>query len=306
MALYSLDKKIKTVKKTKFQVKTISVGNLECGGTGKTQIVSLILGMFEKNGISGALIARGYGGSYTGFVTPDVKSAGDEVRMISKKHPSVPVVADKNRARGFRLLRDKFPCLEAVLLDDGYQQYGIYKDLEILLLDWEKPKAGGVLPAGRLREPLLASRRADIILFTRAKESVVPPDFSRYPELSDIPKLFCDFKIAAIEKNGKKVSADKRFFLVSSIAKPQRLLKNLSESNFSVGGSLFFRDHHVFSEKDTDKILSGAEKHGCQEILCTEKDAIKLPFECAIIRSQVSWLSGSEGVFENYVMEALK
>ncbi len=306
LALYSFDKKIKTMKKTKFPVKTISVGNLECGGTGKTQIVSLILGIFEKKGIYGALLARGYGGSYTGFVTPDLKSAGDEVRMISKKHPSFPVVADKNRARGFRLLQKKFPGVGAVLLDDGYQQYGICKDLEILLIDWENPKSGGLLPAGKLREPFLASRRADIVIFTRAKKNIVPRDFSRYPELSSIPKLFCDFAIAAVEKNGIKFSGEQKFFFVSSIAKPQRLLKNLLESGFSVGGSLFFKDHHVFSEKDTKNILSEAEKHACSHVLCTEKDAIKLPFDCAVIRSEVKWLKGSENILETAVMETLK
>lgn len=304
-SLYYLDKKIKTSKKSRFSAKTISVGNIEAGGTGKTQFVSYILSILERNNVRAAVLARGYGGSHRGFVEPDTPEAGDEVRMISRKFSNFPVVACGDRQRGYKMLIEKNPEIEVIILDDGYQQYGIVKDLEILLIDWENPKAGNLIPMGSLREPLLASRRADLIIFTRAKEPVLPVYFERFRDSLRVPCLFCDFETTGVIKKGVSLSRMEKYFFVSSIAKPERLLMHLNSSGFDITNYMFFRDHHSFSDRDTDKILSSMKKTGCKEVLCTEKDAVKLPFECSIIKSEIKWFGDSGDVFIKKLTETV-
>ncbi|MBN2363270.1 tetraacyldisaccharide 4'-kinase [candidate division WOR-3 bacterium] len=304
-SLYCLDKKIKTSKKTRFSAKTISVGNIEAGGTGKTQFVSYILSILERKNVRAAVLARGYGGSHRGFVSPNTPEAGDEVRMISRKFSNFPVVACGDRQRGYKMLIKENPGVEVIILDDGYQQYGIAKDLDILLLDWENPKAGGLIPMGSLREPLLASRRADLIIFTRTKEPVLPAGLARFPDSLSVPCLFCDFETTGVIKKGVSLSRREKYFFVSSIAKPERLLRHLNSSGFDITNFMFFRDHHSFSDRDADKIISSTKKSGCKEVLCTEKDAVKLPFECAIIESEIKWFGNSGDIFIKKLTETV-
>ncbi|MBN1150891.1 tetraacyldisaccharide 4'-kinase [candidate division WOR-3 bacterium] len=305
-ALYSLDRSIKSAKKTKFSRKTIGVGNLEMGGTGKTQFVEYILSLLKKKEIKAAVLARGYGGSHRGLVLPGNRQAGDEVRMLARKFPCFPVLSDKNRKRGFLDLIALYPDIEVVILDDAFQQYGIEKDLDLLLLDWACPKGGGLIPLGNSREPLISSKRADLIVFTRAKSPVLPMDFSKINGTQNIPALFCDFKADKAEKDGVEFPRDTKFFFVSSIARPKSLMLNLIEQGFNIQEHIFFRDHHVFSAKEVEKIMTLSKALNCHEILCTEKDAVKLPFSTVVVRSKIQWLGNSAQVFEKKIEELLQ
>ncbi|HVO77203.1 MAG TPA: tetraacyldisaccharide 4'-kinase, partial [Candidatus Bathyarchaeia archaeon] len=186
----------------------VSIGNLEAGGSGKTPCALRIArGIVEAGGLP-VVVSRGYGGAAErrapcvvpagralrrgdrgGFVTDeellasrgtdrsparDAEALGDEILLYRGR--GIPVVVDPDRGRGAELARRLFAPTH-IILDDAFQNRSIPKDVEILLLDAERPYGNGrLLPAGTLRESPAATRRADAVIFTRARTPRLPPE----------------------------------------------------------------------------------------------------------------------------------
>ena len=139
----------------------ISVGNLTVGGTGKTPMVIWLAEKFLGDGKSVAILSRGYRGA---------NGTNDEIELMKfRLQGRVLFGAGKNRfAEGLRL--EAKQSVDVFLLDDGFQHLQLARDLNILLMDASRPLTGeSLLPAGRLREPLAAMSRANLIIFTRAE-----------------------------------------------------------------------------------------------------------------------------------------
>lgn len=158
----------------------ISVGNLAVGGTGKTPATIWLAGQLAAAGHAPAILTRGYGRRSRLPVllapgrqerTPD--EAGDEPLEMAAALPGVPVMVAADRALGARLVRRA--CRpDLLLLDDGFQHRRLARDVDLVLLDARAPFGNGrLLPAGPLREPIGALRRAQLVLLTRA-ERVAP------------------------------------------------------------------------------------------------------------------------------------
>ena len=157
--------------------KIISVGNLSTGGTGKTPVVQWLAKSFADEGVKAAIVARGYGGEYSGrgaIVSDGEKilltsqQSGDEAFLHARSLRSTPVVIGRDRVAATRMAIEKF-APEIVLLDDGFQYWSLARDFDLVLLDARRPFGNGkLLPSGRLREPQSALRRASGVLLTRA------------------------------------------------------------------------------------------------------------------------------------------
>ncbi|MDD5451824.1 MAG: tetraacyldisaccharide 4'-kinase [Desulfovibrionales bacterium] len=159
--------------------RVISIGNLTLGGTGKTPLTIWLARYLQGRGKRVAIVSRGYKAKNKGPVSvvsdgrhillgPD--EAGDEPFMMASSLPGVPLLIGKKRFPvGMRAIEDFSP--DVVLLDDGYQHLGLARDLNILLLRTVNPFGNGqVFPAGTLREPLSALKRADAFILTYAEE----------------------------------------------------------------------------------------------------------------------------------------
>jgi tetraacyldisaccharide 4'-kinase len=159
----------------------VSVGNLSVGGSGKTPVVAYLARLLLEAGEHPSILTRGYARraprdgvtvvSDPARVLASVEAAGDEPLMLARALPGVPVLAGANRFLSGRLSEARFGTT-VHLLDDGFQHMMLRRDVDLLLVN-EDDLRDGVIPAGRLREPLSAASCADAVLVTQ--EVRLPP-----------------------------------------------------------------------------------------------------------------------------------
>jgi tetraacyldisaccharide 4'-kinase len=139
----------------------ISVGNLTTGGTGKTPMVAWIAESLQEAGHRPVIAMRGYA------ARPGAPS--DEEAEYADRLDGVPVVADPRRADALRRWLPDHRDIDCVILDDGFQHRQLHRDLDVVLVDAERPALGDrLLPAGHLREPAGSLQRAGAVVITRA------------------------------------------------------------------------------------------------------------------------------------------
>ncbi len=282
----------------------ISVGNLTVGGTGKTPMTVYLATMLKNSGYRVAIVSRGYGGKASGTggivsdgekVLLDADMAGDEPCMMARQLHDVPVVVWSNRYQAGMLAIKKFSP-RILLLDDGFQHRKLKRDLDILLLDANRPFGNGhLLPRGTLREPIAMIQRADILILTRAGsfnpekplleklssnglEAVAAhtPLFlsSHSPYLHSII-LPGDDKAGinpAPSPEDLSILNGKPVFAFSGIAKNPDFRKSAATLGCRIAGYLEFSDHHPYHPSDFLKIVEAARKNNAEMIITTEKD----------------------------------
>src|SRR3989441_419014 len=157
-------------------VPVVPVGNLTGGGTGKTRAVEVAVQTLTDLGYRPAVVSRGYGRRTGGVqvvadaasIRLDAEEAGDEPFLLARRLPGVPVVVGSKRYDSARLAVQRFG-VTAVVLDDAFRHRTLTKDLEIVMARARNPWGNGaLLPAGPLREPLAALRRAHLVVATGA------------------------------------------------------------------------------------------------------------------------------------------
>ena len=158
--------------------RTISVGNITTGGTGKTPLVAYIARNLADRGEKVCILTRGYGrrdprkrvvvSDGTKIIT-DPAVAGDEpVELAISLGDKAIIVADPDRVAAAEWARGEFG-VTAFILDDGFQHRRARRDVDIVCIDATDPWGGGkTMPGGRLREPLSGLERASIIVITRS------------------------------------------------------------------------------------------------------------------------------------------
>lgn len=279
--------------------KVVSVGNLTAGGTGKTPLVIMLAGrFFAEAGLCPAVLTRGYKGTLPGpvLITPGMSAsqAGDEPLLIAEKlkNPGVPVIKGKDRYEaGLYALRELKPKPGIFILDDGFQHWGLRRDLDILILgasgeDFCPFYQDKLLPVGNLREPPAGIGRADIIVASGIRE--VPPDFEaevrRYNPHAPIFAAWYEAKwvIGAAGGKSKKLKyppdwlSGREVFAFAGIGRPESFRRSLLDAGAVIKGFLKFPDHHVFTAAEIDRIRKTAQKNGLEWIITTEKDIMRL------------------------------
>jgi tetraacyldisaccharide 4'-kinase len=267
------DRGIFRVKKASLPV--ISVGNITAGGTGKTPVVIWLCRMLARRGIKTAVLSRGYKG---------VGDNADEPALIGKSCPGCEIVINANRYAASIEAAGKLPANGVLLLDDGFQHRRLCRDLDILTVDATCPFGyGRLLPAGMLREPMSSLKRAGLAIITRcdiATEQQV--NFALWRLVRINPELAiykCGHKYSGIEMlNGESIPIDalagKKCFMFCGIGNPEAFLECLISYNINVGGYEIYEDHHNYTRRDVDYLLTKAAD--CDIILTTEKDFVKL------------------------------
>ncbi len=237
-----------------------------------------------------AVLSRGYGRSTTGYLLADEQSnsatIGDEPLQIHTRYPDLPVAVDGNRRRGIEKLFGTFTELRGIILDDAFQHRYVIPGISILLTSYDKLYIDDyVLPTGYLREFRGGSKRADIIVVTKAPRLLSPIDRRLISQrLSPKPYQKVYFSYMSYQSptpvfNAEEIKIGKKteVVLVTGIAKPDNLFYYLKDRVKSVK-HIKFRDHHNFEMMDIMKIKSAYDKLKTDDrvIITTEKDAMRL------------------------------
>jgi tetraacyldisaccharide 4'-kinase len=241
----------------------ISVGNLSAGGSGKTPFVILLGELLKARGIRFDVLSRGYGRKSRGVLLVDPgglpQDFGDEPLLIARR-VQVPVVVGEDRYAAGQFAETRFgPQIH--LLDDGFQHRGLARDFDIVLVTPEDAR-DRLLPAGRLREPLRALRRADAVaLAAGATAEAFPLE----------GKTLWRVRRGIVAQN-----IPARPVVFCGIARPQNFLLQLRAANVDPPAQAFFRDHHAYVEKDIRDLLGLANRSEAGGFVTTEKDAVNL------------------------------
>jgi tetraacyldisaccharide 4'-kinase len=261
------------LKQKRLKATVISVGNLTVGGTGKTPIVIWLAEKFLAEGKSVAILSRGYRGS---------NGTSDEIELMRfRLQGRVAFGVGKNRFAVGRRLETQQP-IDIFILDDGFQHLQLARDLDILLLDASRPMREEVLlPAGRLREPLSAMNRANLVVFTRTE--TVPGILEAVEKLSEFPVFAAATRLLGFRRYGggiplqsaKEIGAGP-FFAFCGLGNPEAFFRDLQTWGLSICGQAVFADHHRYTEHDVLKLKEAGNKAGANAFVTTEKDAQNL------------------------------
>ncbi len=271
----------------------VSVGNIVCGGTGKTPAVEYIAGMLLERGCLPAVVSRGYmrtgGGALEivsdggGVISGPVES-GDEPFMLAGRLPGVPVVVGRNRLAAGRLAIEKFN-VSCVLLDDGFQHYSLHRDIDIVVIDSTNPFGNGhILPRGPLREKPSRLKAADLLLLTHVDYcddiSALRGEVSRVSggkpmvETVHMPERLRNIDTGEILhlRGLEGVSA----VTVSGIGSPALFERTVRGLGVRVLHSFRFPDHHAYTAEDMDRIALKTLGLGGECLITTAKDAVRM------------------------------
>lgn len=270
------------IKPVRLGAKVISVGNITLGGTGKTTFVEYLSGLLSSQGRKVAVLSRGYGRN---IAKQGAQGIGDEPAMLQKKLPNVQVVVNKNRIKAaFKAINDYGS--QVLILDDGFQQWRICKDLEIVTLDAADPFGNyRLLPAGFLREPLSALKRADVFVLTQVgliqNIDELTDELKRInPKALIIESIHRPEGFAGISNPDEFLGVDalrgKNALIFSGIGNPQGFENSISGLGINIAKSLKFSDHHDYTQVDIDNIIKEARQLNLETIITTHKDAVKI------------------------------
>ena len=264
----------------------ISVGNITVGGTGKTPVSALIARLLLERGVKVAVLTRGYGGSMEGqtAVVSDgrelllnAEQCGDEPYLLASTVAGLMVVMGSNRhAAGLLAMERLAP--DIFLLDDGFQHLALHRDLDILLLDSGRPFGNGwTLPAGLLREPITATKRADLIVHTRCPEGNTPG-----PAVIGKPRCIARHRLGTLIplSGGASLAfpamAGRTTMAFAGIAEPGAFFNGLAERGVNLVRTLAFPDHVRYDDTRIAELVASLEKCGAVCAVTTEKDGVKL------------------------------
>jgi tetraacyldisaccharide 4'-kinase len=273
-------------------IRTISVGNLTVGGNGKTPFTLFLAARLQAHGIAVGIVSRGFGRSgndaRAAVVSDGTKiklsaeQAGDEPLMIAKSFRGHIVVATR-RIDGIRLLSE-VAHPDVIVLDDAFQHRALIRDVDLVLINRERGLGNGhVIPAGPMREPLRAIRRANAAIIVSSGIPDRPNAITarQMRTISQIPVLSATLRPKALiryqQGNWIEVPvamAGRRVLAVSGLADPSGFYAMLHEIDTDLVGVLEYPDHHVYNASDWQTIVKAAVD--ADIVLTTEKDLVKL------------------------------
>ncbi|WP_405413457.1 tetraacyldisaccharide 4'-kinase [Maribacter sp. Asnod1-A12] len=288
-----------------FAVKTICVGNLSVGGTGKTPMIELLVRELSEN-YNLAILSRGYKRKSEGFLLSNeqttVEELGDEPFQIKSKFPKITVAVDADRRNGISQL-EKLISPDVILLDDAFQHRKVKSGFSILLTTYDNLYTKDwYLPTGNLRDSKREARRANVIVVTKCSKNLLSTEKETIkkninPEVHQ--KVLFSYLSYNKELKGIAVPLKslkgKKLTLVTGIANPAPLVDFLRSEGFSFE-HLKYNDHHFFSNKEIE-LLKGKE---C--VLTTEKDYVRLKSSIAnlhYIEVQHQFLDNGDELFNS-------
>jgi tetraacyldisaccharide 4'-kinase len=241
------------IQKVEFNIPVICVGNIFIGGTGKTPLSIHIARKLSENGKNPAIVRKYY------------KSHKDEHKMIISYYNKL--ILNLNRSKGIYEALEK--GYDAVILDDGFQDYKIKKNLSIICFNSNQLIGNGYLfPSGPLRESLGSLRNANILIINGDRSL----DFEQ-----KILKIQKDLKIYYSNYKPLNIQEfkNKKLLVISGIGNPENFFKILKDNQMNIQKKMVYPDHYEFTKNEMLKIIEYAKKNDFQSVM-TEKDYYKI------------------------------
>jgi tetraacyldisaccharide 4'-kinase len=247
-------------------VPVLCVGNLVAGGSGKTPVALSLARLFTDRGIAVHVVSRGYRGKAAGPVQVDparhdADAVGDEALLLAAV---APCWVAKDRAPGIAAAVKA--GAQAILLDDGFQNPSVAKDLSLVVVDAEYGFGNGrVMPAGPLREPVAAGlARADAVVL-----------IGDAPTPSELSGASCPVLRAAVEPVNGERFRNARLVAFAGIGRPEKFFAMLRRLGGQLVATHAFGDHHPYRGKDIAELRETAAR-GNAQLLTTAKDWVRL------------------------------
>lgn len=265
-------------------VPVICVGNLVAGGAGKTPVALALLALLRERGLRPAALTRGYGGSAAGplLVDParhDAATVGDEALLLAA---AAPTWLARDRVDGAREAAEE--GAEVLVMDDGFQNPRLAKDLSLLVIDAGYGLGNGRgMPAGPLRETPAAG-------FARADAVVVIGDGDVGSIIALLPQGLPVLRARLAPRD--RALAGRRVYAFAGIGRPQKFFDSLGALGAELAGAEAFPDHQPYDRTTLERLATAAAATGAQ-LVTTAKDAARLgpaaPPGLAVLDVALAW-----------------
>jgi tetraacyldisaccharide 4'-kinase len=250
----------------------VSIGNLSVGGAGKTPLVICLARLLQREGYGPDVLSRGYRRSLPTVERVDPAGSadrfGDEPLLIARS-TGVPVYVGASRYQAGVLAESEPGGLGGQgvhLLDDGFQHRQLARDLDIVVMH-RTDLQQRLLPAGRLREPLAALRRAGVVVLRQE-------DAELESTLQVHTRPECRFW--RVRRMVALPSPVERAVAFCAVARPAEFFAGLAAAGAGVAEQMRFRDHHPYTLADIDRLAELGRRVGCDAFVTTAKDEVKL------------------------------
>ncbi len=249
--LFNITKKI-SIKKN-FEIKTICIGNIFVGGTGKTSMAIVINELLKTK-------------FKTVFIKKNYKNQLDEINLLSNKGKVIS--SDSREEALLSAIKKKY---EVAILDDGLQQKNINYDLKIICFNSENALGNEyMLPAGPLRENLSEICNYDCIFLNGEKKNN-----KLLSKLKSINKNLKIFEGKYKPLNLKSFNLKKKYLMFCSIGNPHEFEQTLTKHKFNICKKIIYADHQKLTAIDLKELKDKAKKEKLT-LITTEKDFFRL------------------------------
>jgi tetraacyldisaccharide 4'-kinase len=305
-------------KVSKLAAPVVSVGNLTTGGTGKTPLVEWVCRAIDavahertSEGKRVCVLTRGYGRANPKMqvvvsngtdLQANELQAGDEPFLLASNLLGVAaVISNPNRVAAGEWAIENLHS-EVFVLDDAFQHLRLFRDLDIVTIDATNPwgEGGGLLPHGRLREPLGGLSRAHCVVITRAEQvqdiGSIKDAIKRIA--GDVPvfssrMLTSGFRRVDSEPIDTAALLSEPIGAFCGVGNPDSFFNHLRREGCQLASTRTFPDHHRYEQWELDSMVEEATTKGAQSLLTTAKDATKLQsfnlaIPCSVLEIQIS------------------
>ena len=240
-------------KRKKFSIPVICVGNIYVGGTGKTPLCIELAEVLKKLNKKVAIIKKFYTGHY------------DEFKLVESKK----IRLFKNPSRAISIKQAEISKFDCVILDDGFQDSSIIKDLNIICFN-EGQLAGNemTLPSGPLREPLSSIKKSQIIVINGNINDVFEKKIKKISK--DISIYYSQYLPTNLNK-----FTNHNLLAFAGIGNPDNFFNLLEKNNLRVVKKVSFPDHYNYSLNDLYDLVNFSIKNNLK-IVTTEKDFFRI------------------------------
>lgn len=279
--LYSFISNIRlnSITPVKADVPVVCVGNVVLGGAGKTPTVELVCNLLREKFQNPHILTAGYGGYLKNVVRVDPKlhsylQVGDEALLSANV---APTWVGRNRVNSGKAA---VSCgADVLVMDDGFQNNSLEKDLKILVVDSKQAFGNGHLfPAGALREtPVTGVKKSDIVLVIGDRNEELENNIKAIKPAIPIFRARLDvISPVAVENN--------RIVGFCGLGYPQKFRKTLLECGYNLIDFVSFSDHHPYTITEIQKLINGAKSVDAT-LITTRKDFVKIP---AVFKNEIS------------------
>jgi tetraacyldisaccharide 4'-kinase len=243
----------------------VCVGNLTAGGTGKTPLAIAIGERLKARGLKVAFLSRGYGAEIPGAMVVDAaedtaENVGDEPLMLAQH---AMTVVSPDRPAGARLAVSR--GAQVIVMDDGFQNPSLAKDLSFVVVDAAKGFGNGCLiPAGPLRERIEDGLARAAAVISMGEGHVLLP----------IEKPVLKAQLLPLAEERERL-AGKPVVAFAGIGQPKKFFATVESCGAVIEATREYPDHHVYTDEDLAELREAAARYDAT-LLTTEKDFLRL------------------------------